>query len=49
MRGASAGQEKKKAPGGLDDETIRRIGLYCKVEEGNLDSLVKYIRNRGIA
>ncbi|HKU50559.1 MAG TPA: hypothetical protein VJP79_11455 [Nitrososphaera sp.] len=32
----------------LDEETIKKIGQYYKVDGKNFESLVKYIKSRGI-
>jgi hypothetical protein len=40
--------EKPKKSSNLDDETIKNIGRYCKVEGTNFESLVKYIKSRGL-
>lgn len=32
----------------LDEETIKNIGRYYKVDEKNFESLLRYIKNRGL-
>jgi hypothetical protein len=41
-------EKSKKNSGTLDDETIKNIGRYCKVEGTNFESLLKYIKSRGL-
>jgi hypothetical protein len=46
---AQAQPEKpKKYITPLDDETIKNIGRYYKVDTKNFESLVKYIKSRGL-
>jgi hypothetical protein len=46
---AQAQPEKpKKYSPSLDDETIKNIGRYYKVDTKNFESLVKYIKSRGL-
>ncbi|HKX81742.1 MAG TPA: hypothetical protein VJL54_05745 [Nitrososphaera sp.] len=42
-------EKPKKSDPSFDEETIRNMVKYCKVEEKNFDALIRYIRNRGIA
>lgn len=46
---AQAQQTKtKKDDGSLDDESIKNMIRYCKIDEKNCDALRTYIKNRGI-
>ncbi|MCI0559052.1 MAG: hypothetical protein MN733_11190 [Nitrososphaera sp.] len=46
---AQASHEKsKKETSSIDDKTIENMVRYYKVEEKNFDSLLKYIKNRGL-
>jgi hypothetical protein len=41
-------EKPKKYNRSLDDETIKKIGQYYKVEDKNFESLIKYIKSRGL-
>ncbi|MGI0037713.1 MAG: hypothetical protein ACRD99_05090 [Nitrososphaera sp.] len=46
---AQAQPEKpKKYSSSLDDETIKNIGRYYKVDPKNFESLVRYIKSRDL-
>lgn len=40
--------KSKKSNSTLDDETIKNIGRYYKVDGNNFESLIKYIKSRGL-
>ena len=42
-------EKPKKSDSAFDEETIKNMVKYCKVEEKNFDALLRYIRNRGIS
>lgn len=44
----SAIPEKKKPEYAFDDETIKKMGMYYKLEEKNFDALLRYIKSRGL-
>jgi hypothetical protein len=41
--------EKNQPEYKFDEETIRKMSRYYKVEEKNFDALIRYIKNRGIS
>jgi hypothetical protein len=41
-------EKPKKYIRNLDDEAIKKIGHYYKVEDKNFESLIKYIKSRGL-
>ncbi|HJS82037.1 MAG TPA: hypothetical protein VJ742_04295 [Nitrososphaera sp.] len=41
-------EKPKKYTRSLDDETIKKIGQYYKVDGKNFESLIKYIKSRGL-
>jgi hypothetical protein len=41
--------EKSKPEYTFDDDTLRKMGKYYKVEEKNFDALVRYIKSRGLS
>jgi hypothetical protein len=42
-------EKAKKYNRTLDDETIKNMGRYYRVEDKNFDSLLKYIKSRTLS
>jgi hypothetical protein len=45
---AQAAQEKPKNGSSFDEETIANMVRYYRVDEKNFESLLRYIRTRGL-